>query len=163
MNLERINSLLRYEPPTGALFLRKTGRRLFEDDDGYVLVYDGSTGKRHKFRMSRLCWILGHQKIPDPTDKIIHRNLNQNDFSLVNLYLVSNSEYKIYKNAVKNLSGGIRLSVHPEDMYCYKVHWFEGSTQKTQTVQDVVIAKKLELKLKLRFTKILAKYCYCNI
>lgn len=163
MNLDRLNSILRYEPSSGALFLTKTNRRLFDDEDGYVLVYDSLSSKRYKYKMNRLCWIMGNQKIPNKSDKVIHRNLNPSDYSLVNLYLVNNDEYKIYKNAVKNLAGGIHLSVHPEDMYCYRVHWFEGIVLKTQTIQDIVVAKKLELKLKLRFTKILSKYCYCNI
>lgn len=160
MKLERLQEILNYDPLTGDLTIKKSGRRLLPDEDGLVSIYDNKTKKRPKFKFNRLCWMLGNNLTPAASDKIIHRNLKFSDTSLCNLFLVANDEYKKYKNAYKNLTGGIRLSIHPTDAYCYKVHWYEGIVEKTQLVSDVVVAKKLETKLRLRFSKILTKYCY---
>lgn len=160
MKLERLQEILEYDPLSGSVTIKKSGRRIFPDEDGIISIYDSKTKKRPKFKFNRLCWMLGNNKIPNPTDKVIHRNLKEHDTSLCNLYLVSNEEYKKYKNAHKNLTGGIRLTVHPKDAYCYNVHWYEGATEKTHFVSDIVVAKKLETKLRLRFSKILTKYCY---
>lgn len=164
IKVERLLELLTYDPVEGTLVLNKTSRRLFPDDDGNVGIHDNKVNKKFKFKFNRLCWILGHKKYPpNSTDKIIHRNLKEADCSLHNLHLLTNEDYKVYKNAIKNLTGGIRVSVHPKDVYCYRVHWYEGSVEKTQTVYDIVVAKRLETKLKLRFNKILTRFCYTDL
>jgi len=159
VKLERIKEFLVYDPVTGEI-KNLRGRSISPDEDGYVLITDPKDKKKKKFRFAYLCWAMGNGRFPEASEKIIHRNLNKQDTSLCNLYLVSNEEYKKYKNAHKNLTGGIRLSLHPSDTYCYRVHWFEGTTEKTQVVYDIVVAKRLETKLRLRFSKILTKYCY---
>lgn len=159
MKLDRIKEIVSYDPVTGHLKSR-LGRVLSPDDDGYILINDSKAKKRKKFRYAYLCWAIAHGRFAEANEKIIYRNLNMEDTSLCNLYLVSNEEYKKFKNAYRNLKGGIRLSVHPSDVYCYKVHWLEGAIEKTQVVYDIVVAKKLESKLRLRFSKILTKYCY---
>lgn len=159
MKLERLKDILKYDPVTGEV--RNLRNRLIcPDEDGYVVISDPGTKNKKKFRFPYLCYGLGNDRMPVGSEKIIHRNLNKSDTSLCNLLLVSNEEYKKYKNALRNLTGGIRLSLHPIDVYCYKVHWLEGTLEKTQVVYDIVIAKKLETKLRLRFSKILTKYCY---
>lgn len=163
IKVERLLELLSYDPVDGTIFSMKTKKRLFPDEEGCVGVYDNKINKRYKFKYNRLCWILGNKKIPTSSDKLIHRNMNEHDCSLCNLHILPNEEYKVYKNAVKNLSGGIRVSVHPTDMYSYRVHWYESGIEKTQTVADIVVAKRLEMKLKLRFNKILTKFCYTDL
>ena len=104
MKLERIKEFLVYDPVTGDI-KNLRGRNISQDDDGYVLITDPKDKKKKKFRFAYLCWAMCNGRFPEASEKIIHRNLNKQDTSLCNLYLVSNEEYKKYKNSHKNLTG----------------------------------------------------------
>ena len=109
--------------------------------------------------MAKLCYSLLFNVNLEKEHKVIHKNLDETDFSAVNLIMVSQEQFKEIKEAWKNLQGIIRLTVHPKDMYSYKLHWYEGGIERTQVIHDIVVAKKLEKKLLLRFSKTLTKYC----
>ena len=159
MKVERLKEFLNYNLETGVVSYKKTGKSLIQDEDGLVIVTDPSSKQKKKFKMAKLCYSLLFNVNLEKEHKVIHKNLDETDFSAVNLIMVSQEQFKEIKEAWKNLQGGIRLTVHPKDMYSYKLHWYEGGIERTQVIHDIVVAKKLEKKLLLRFSKTLTKYC----
>lgn len=116
-------------------------------------------GSKYKVKANKVAFELGNAvEIPD--DKVVlHRNMNSKDFRLQNLSIVHRPLLLAIKEAYKNLSGGLKLVPHAVDAFCYKVVYREDGKDKQQIVQDVVVAKKLLLRLQLKFAKLLSKYC----
>lgn len=160
MKVERLLELVNYNPVTGVMTDKKTGNTLYPSSfDKLISVRDPVTKKVSKFKPAKLAYSLLFKVDLTKTDRVIHRNLNEEDNSAHNLLLVDMQLNREIKEAWKNIQGGIRLVAHPTDSYAYKLHWFEGGAEKTKVVQDVVVGKRLEQKLLLRYSKILTKYC----
>lgn len=159
MKVDRLKEFLNYNSETGEVTYKKTNKSVYPDEDGLVIITDPSTKQKKKFKMQRLCYSLAYNVDLAKESKIIHKNLDETDFSIVNLLMVSQEQFKEIKEAWRNLQGGIRLTVHPKDMYSYKLFWYEKGIERSQVIHDVVVAKKVEKKLLLRFSKILTKYC----
>ena len=150
--------ILDYDKINGKIKNRVTNRFLSVQEDGYCVVVFKS-GKIKKIKFNKLCLLLG-SGVDVPKDcKIIHRNLNSKDFRLCNLMHVTRDEYKELREALKNIQGGITVLPHPTDVFTYKVSWYSYNTKKTRVIQDLVVAKRLEIRLKLKYSKIISKFC----
>jgi hypothetical protein len=159
MNIQRLTEILDYNPSSGLITYRHNGKTLEIMEDRLVKVKDPETKQQRKFKMEKLCYSLAFGVELDKSDKIIHRNLNDSDFTTINLMQVTPEQYKEIKEAWKNIQGGIRLVIHPTDVYSYKLYWFESGTERSKVVQDVVVAKRMERRLIIKYSKILTKYC----
>lgn len=159
MQVKRLLEFLNYNAATGDLVYKHSGRRVQVQEDGFVLIIDPESKKRKKFKLSKLCYSLFHNVDLQKEDKVVHKDLNPNNFKITNLLLLSSSQYKELKEAKKNIQGGIRLVIHPTDVYSYRLFWFQDGVEKSKVIQDVVVAKKLEKRLLLKSSKILTKYC----
>lgn len=153
-----LGSFLTYDPVKGTV-LQQNNRPLIADQDGLVIVTNPETKAKKKFKLNKLCYSLFTGIDLDKDTKVLHKNLNRTDYSALNLVLVSSLEFRQIKEAWRNIQGGIRLVPHPTDMYCYRIHWYEGAVEKKQLVRDIVVAKRLQKKLLLRYSKFLTKYC----
>lgn len=158
MTYKDLITFLDYNPTTGVIKSKQTGK-VVDLVDGYLQVINPVTKQKKKFKPGKLAYTLAFGKDLVKTDRVVHRNLNENDLSAVNLMLVTSEQALEIKEAWKNLQGGIRMQVHPKDIYSYKLFWYENGSMKTKVVQDIVVAKKLERKLLLKYSKILTKYC----
>ena len=158
---ERLRELLSYNPLSGAVSLRRSGRVLVPDSNGQVVVFD-SKAKRHKstrYTLDRLCVFFAFGQFPRQDQKVHHKNLDPLDNRLVNLEVVSKGIYRTIREAWKNLDGGIRLVPHASDQFTYVLHWYEGGKERCKTIQDIVIARRQCIRLQLKYSKILTKYC----
>lgn len=158
MQAEKLQELLDYDPLSGRVVIKSSGKLLFPAEDGYCLL-TLPDGKKKKIKLNKICYSLLHNKTLLKTCKVIHRDLDTSNFRANNLILLTAPQYKELKEALKNLQGGIRLQVHPTDVYSYKLFWYEDAKEKTKVVQDIVVAKRLEQRLLLKSSKILTKYC----
>ena len=158
MQVEKLKELMEYNPLAGSITLMGSGRLLLPAEGGYCLV-GMQDGKKKKYKFSKLCYSLFHNIDMLKTCKVIHKDLDPWNFRANNLVLLSTLQYKELKEALKNLQGGIRLQVHPTDVYSYKLFWYQSGVEKVKVVQDVVVAKRLEQRLLLKSSKILTKYC----
>ena len=86
------------------------------------------------------------------------KNLNKLDLRFCNIGLCSRAVLLRINEAQRNLQGDLKLLLHPKDMFSYIVHWTEDGQKKKKVVHDVVLAKKMHLRLQLKFSKVLAKY-----
>lgn len=159
LDYDLARSLLTYDATTGTIVVTRTGRELTADEAGSVLVYDPEARKSYKIKIGKLAYLLGFGILPDKDQRILHKNMDELDCRLRNLDLVTAEQFKQIKEAYRNLSHGIRYTQHPTDQYAYVLHWYEQSVAKTQIIHDAVSVKRAELALKLRYSKILTKYC----
>lgn len=159
MQPTRLRELLDYDPLVGTIRNKKTKRVLQPDHDGLVILFDSAEKKSTKLKLDKIAYALAFGTFPKDDKRVLHRNLNQNDNRLNNLVLVSRNTYLQIKEAHKNLTTGIRLVAHSTDQFSYIVHWFEDGSERTKILQDIVPARELQLKLQLKYSKILTKYC----
>ena len=159
MKPERLRELLDYDPASGRILNKKTKRLLQPDHDGLVIIFDSAAKRSIKMKLDRIAYALAFGSLPKEDKRVLHKNLNTEDNRLCNLSLTSRLLFLQIKEAHRNLTGGIRMVAHATDQFCYIVHWFEDGSEKTRIFQDVVPARAELLKLQLRYSKILTKYC----
>jgi len=159
MQPERLRQILDYDPLSGIIKNKRTKRVLQADHDGLVIVFDSLAKRSFKLKLDRVAYAMAFGEFPKEDYKILHRNLNSQDNRLNNLHAVSRKVFLQIKEAHKNLSSGIRLAPHPMDQFAYVLYWYEGGVERTKLLQDVVPARELQLKLQLKYSKILTKYC----
>lgn len=159
MQPERLRELLDYDPRSGIIKSKKSQRVLRADEDGLVIIRDPVDKKSYKLKLDKIAYTLAFGVQPKEDKRILHKNLDQQDNRLKNLSMVSRAVFLQIKEAHKNLTGGIRLIAHPTDQFSYVLSWFEQGIEKFKIVQDLVPARELQLKLQLRYSKILTKYC----
>lgn len=132
-------------------------RQVFPDEEGYLTFF--RQGKKYKLKANKAAVELGNNlEVPD--DKVVlHKNLDYDDFRLVNLQLVSRDVLKQVKEAHRNLSGALLMKPHASNAFCYVLQWKEEGRLRTMLCEDIVVAKREYLKLKLKYAKLLSKYC----
>jgi len=160
MELERLKQLLRYDTLSGCVYLRKNNRKLLPDQAGSIVVYDGESERKiNRFKLSTVAYALGFDRFPSKNQKVLHKNLDTNDNRLNNLQLVSSSVFRQIREAHKNLTTGIRIVPHSEDQFAYYLVWFSEGEEKRKVFYDIGTARKAQLKLQLKYSKVLTKYC----
>jgi hypothetical protein len=155
-----IESLLEkfsYNPQTGEVVNKQTGKLLQPSWDGYAVV-QLPIGKK-KLKFNKLCVMLFLKKEVSKGHKILHLNLDERDTKARNMRVLPSEEFKIVKEALDNLDGGIKLTTHPKDSYSYIVTWSDNSLKKNKVIQDYIVARRFMTRLKLKYSKILTKYC----
>lgn len=158
--LERLKELLEYDSSTGKVLLKKSKRILAPDQDGLVVIFDRlASPKVRKYKLERVAYFLAFGVFPREDQRVLHKNLDPEDNRIQNLSLVSRSVFRQIKEAHRNLTGGIHLIPHAVDQFSYILKWFEGGVEKSKIIQDIVVARRQQLKLQLKYSKILTKYC----
>ena len=156
MQIERLKEILEYDQVNGVLILKKSGRKLVPSEDGSVIIFDK---KNYRFKYDKLCIALLHNDFPSSDLKVLHRDMDDNNFKANNLKLVSRETYKQISEAYRNLNGGIRYDHHPTDKLMYQVQWFDGYTLKKRSIADLGLVKRCIVGLQLKYSKILTRYC----
>lgn len=155
-----LSEIIEYEILSGSFFLKKDSkvvRKIFPNEDGYLMFY--RKGKRIKLKANKVAMeLISGKSIPD-NKVVMHKNLDENDYRLINLKIISRSAYLAVKEAQRNLSGALKLQPHPSDMFCYILGWKDSGRDKKMVIYDIVVAKRTYNKLQLKYAKILSKHC----
>lgn len=158
--ISRLREILSYNPSTGEVKIKKSGRTLIPDDDGLVYVSDSKSIPRVKrYKLDRLVHILLWAAEPPESCGILHKNLNFRDNRLCNIKVVSKEVLTQVNTAKRNLEGGIKFRPHPSDQYSYILSWYEDGREKSKTFYDEKSLKENIVKLQLINSKILTKWC----
>ena len=151
---------MKYDPKNGEVRVRKSNKLLIADHDGLVYVFDNkSQSNSKKYKLHKLAYFLWTGAFPSEKNKILHRNLNDNDNRAINLLEINRTTYNKIKEAEKNLDYGIRIGNHPTDQLSHMLYWYENGTERFKVVEDIVVAKRLKTKLLLKSSKFISKYC----
>lgn len=157
---KRLNELLDYNPETGKVVIKKSGRTLSADTDGLVVIFDSkSCPKVRKYKLERVAYFLAFSVAPSEDQKVLHKNLDTQDNRAKNLLLVSRSVFRQIKEAERNLEGAIKIIAHPVDMFSYILLWFDKGVERSRIFGDIGVARRYQVKLQLKYSKILTKYC----
>ena len=158
-SLERLKEILKYDPVTGKVCTLK-GRALIADQNGLVIVFDNQAKKPStKYKLERVAYFLAHDFFPREDQKVLHKNLDTQDNRAKNLLLVSRSVFRQIKEAERNLEGAIKIIAHPVDMFSYILLWFDKGVERSRIFGDIGVARRYQVKLQLKYSKILTKYC----
>lgn len=159
MQLQIQLKLTEYNPLTGELRSRRTGKPMYIDDLGYVVLYDSNTKAKLKIKADKLAWQVGNAKLLRKDNRILHRNLEPSDIRLQNLMAVPRSIFNQISEAHRNLTGALRLAPHKLDQYSYMLSYKDKGVDYHTVIQDIVVARQRYMKLQLKYAKILSKYC----
>lgn len=154
-----LEELLTYDPVHGKLYIKKSNRPVSPDEQNSVVVYDATSRKRYRIKFSRVCWELGNAKTLPSSHRILHKNLDENDFRLSNLVALPRNTYNKVQEAIRNLNGHLKIQPHPHDQYSYIISYQLNNINMKEIKHDIVSARQLYTKLQLKFAKILNKYC----
>ena len=160
-----------YQPETGNFFFKQRSSRVNKEENLRLLTPNEDCyltfvvqGKFMKVRAIKAAFMLYAKQlgkdIPEiKKDYVLYsKNLNKFDLRYCNIGLCSRDTMFKINEAQRNLHGDLKLLLHPKDMFSYVVHWTEDRQKRKKVVHDVVLAKKLFLRLQLKFSKVLAKY-----
>lgn len=157
--LAELASLVQYLPFDGVVLKKSSSAPLVADLDGSVSLYNPSTKKVHKIKLNKLILFISSGRILQDGEKILHRNMQEDDFRVQNLEVVHEDVYNLVREAYKNISYGIQVSMHRTDKLAYNLQWYEDGVRRNKVIYDSSVANRMQVKLKLKYSKILTKYC----
>lgn len=109
LTVEQARAALRYEPDTGKMFWRATGREAFTSDSGKGYRQGSLRGR--KYLAHRIIWFL--QTGSWPLGCVDHANGKRNDNRWANLADVTNAENMKNRARLRsNTSGAVGVSWH---------------------------------------------------
>jgi len=157
MKLKELKPLLEYDQKSGTIsVLGKRKRILCADEDGMICTT--VNGIKCKMKYNKLAWYLIYDKLPRVNQIVFHRNLDENDFSMQNLMLLSKTEYNTLQESLKNLQGGLRMYNHPSDVFSYVIEYRLSGRLRKEVISDATVAKSKFSKLQFKFIKFISRY-----
>lgn len=157
MLTQELKNYLSYNPLNGEIYVLSVRPRKLLPDENYN-VNTTVNGIKLKVKYNKLVWYLVHGKVPKDNNVILHRNLDNTDFTLNNLTVISKREYLKLQESLKNLQGALRMYSHPTDIFSYILEYRDSGRLRKEVISDVTVARKKFSKLQFKFIKFIAKY-----
>jgi hypothetical protein len=122
-----------YNFTTGSLKRISTGKYIHTD----IVVLNNK-----KYNRKLISWLIYYGVKPDGV--IIHRNLNQEDYSLHNLKVLTKKEYSKYIRLLNNANKYIFLRESKRDVYDVYIEWLDFDTGKKvkEKFNDHTVARR---------------------
>lgn len=115
-------------------------------------------GEKIRMKYSSLVWLVVHKVRPTKDQVIFHKDLDETNCTIENLVLISKKEKSKISEAMKNITGSLRLIPHPTDVFSYVLEYRENGRLKREVIADIVPAKKKLMQLRIKIIKFLNKY-----
>lgn len=132
-------------------------RRVFPDEDDFVLVYLKDERKT-KRRSMKLAWEISNNK-KLPTNHVVYsKNLDNSDRCAFNLGIINKINYRKLRDCIRNLEGALKLSNNPDKPHCVTLSYYQDSRKVKRQFDDVVIAKKVKSTIFIFCARFIAKY-----
>lgn len=131
-------------------------RRIIPDEDNKIQTT--IQGTRLSIKADRLAWFISSGKQPARFEVVFHKNLDWSDNRLHNLVLLQKKEYMQLQEAMKNISGALKLVPHPNDMFSYLLYYKHNGRMYREVVQDIAVARRKFNKLQLKYVKVISRY-----
>lgn len=162
ISLKELIKFIYYDASKGTLFsLSKhlphhPERELIPDETNRIITT--VLGHRLKIKADRLAWFIATGKQPQRHQLIFHKNLDESDNRLHNLVLLNKTEHLQLVEAMKNISGDLRLIPHSTDMFSYVLIFKHHGRVHREVVQDITVARRKFTRLQLKFVKLISRY-----
>ena len=156
--VNRLLELLSYDKESGRVTVKKSDRVLTADDTGAVTIYDPSVKMKRKIKLDVLAWMLFHKQELPNSYKILHKNLDLEDNSAKNLLAILRQEYSKVSEAINNLDGYLKVTLHPSDNYKYVMQYRQDGVERKETYDDIDRARQAENYMKVYFVKLINRY-----
>ena len=156
--LDVLNSL-ECSPTTGEVFILKNNqrvRKLIPDEENTVSVTINKS--KIKMKYDKLVWCSYYKEVPPDDHVVFHKDLDEKNNKINNLCLLPKKINAKIMEAMKNLSGALRLIPHPTDAFSYVLEYRQDSRVKKEVIQDITVAKRKLLKMQLRYIKFISAY-----
>ncbi len=157
--VKKLSKYVTYDKVTGSIRNIKNNRPYFADDQGYITVWITEDKKLLKVKANKVAVYLGSGRFINASERILHKNLDSEDFSLGNLLVVNHELYNKIREALFNLNSDLKIVPHAWDQFVYWVVWKEDNDDKRILCQDIIQAQNKLKEMQLYFSKILTKYC----
>ncbi len=162
MTLKELINYIYYDAQTGELFSlskhlpHRPDRKLVPNEDNRIT----STVQGHslKIKADRLIWFIAYGKQPTRRQVIFHKNLDELDNRLHNLTILAKREYQQLVEAMKNISGDLRLLPHATDAFSYVLYYKLNGRIHKEVIADITVARRKFTRLQLKFVKLISKY-----
>lgn len=149
--------LIIYEPVQGTFTSRNSLRIITPTEQGLLIL--SINKKRYTLHAARTAILLMQKRTLEPSEIVLYRNMNRQDYRYINLMVVKRTLYHSIMNAYRNLQSGLKITPHKQDMFAYVVQWQHNGIRNRKVLSDLVLARRLYLKLQLKYAKLLNKYC----
>ena len=156
--VNRLLDLLSYDKDSGRVSIKKSDRTLLADDTGAVTIYDPSVKMKRKVKLDTLAWMLLHKQELPNSYRILHKNLDLEDNSAKNLLAILRQEYSKVIEAINNLDGYLKVTLHPSDNYKYVMSYRQDGVERKETYDDIDRARQAEQHMKVYFVKLINRY-----
>lgn len=136
MTNELINELrneFTYNFSTGDLKKKSNGKFVHTQN----VVFNS---KRYSRKL--ISWVLFYGELPNGV--IIHKDLDESNFALYNLLVITHVEYRKLTRLLKNARKHIQLKESPRDVYDVYIEWLDFDTGKRmkEKFSDHTVARK---------------------
>lgn len=168
-SLTKVLPYVQYEPDTGMIYVLKNDpktstlvkhKRLMPDENNSVNA--SINGTRVKIKMNRFVWFILYGEILKDNETILHKDLDESNFRQNNLTKISKKVHYQILEAMKNLSGSLRIIPHPTDAFSYMIEYRKEGRLKREVLSDDSVAKKKLLQMQIKYIKFLGKYVVSN-
>lgn len=162
ISLKELIKFIYYDASTGDLFSlsknepHRPERKLQPDETNRIITT--VLGHALKIKADRLAWFISTGKQPNRHQIIFHKNMDSLDNRLHNLVLLQKREYQQLVEAMKNISGDLRLIPHATDMFSYVLIFKMNGRRHREVVQDITVARRKFTRLQLKFVKMISRY-----
>lgn len=161
MTLKELIKYIKYDAYTGKLYSMSknslcTDRELIPNEANKIT--STVRGVTLKIKADRLIWYIVHGKQPTRHQTIFHKNMDNSDNRLHNLVLLNRKEYLRLVEAMKNISGDLKLAPHGSDMFSFVLSYKNNGRLMKEVVYDLTIARRKFTRLQLKFVKLISKY-----
>lgn len=163
MQLKELIKFIRYDACTGELLtcakpnaLDASWRVIRPNEENKITTT--VVGCNLKIKADRLIWYMHSGTQPNRRQVVFHKNLDVLDNRLHNLVLISKNEYFRLVEAMKNISGDMKIIPHSVDAFSYVIYYKLKGRLHKEVVQDIAVARRKFTKLQLKFVKLISKY-----
>lgn len=145
-----------YNKETGDLYYNN--KKIQRDYQGFAIIRIDKK-LTIKIKIEKLACLLAFNRLPEANERVLFKNLDENDLRLRNLAIVNRDVYLQIKEAKLNLESCLCLIPHESDVFSFWLCYRENALHKRELIRDIVVAKREFNKKKLIYTKIINKHC----
>jgi len=109
-------------------------------------------------KYSRLLWMVLHGTFPARDQVVLHKDLDEDNYSINNLSLITRQQYRLLTENIRNLAGELRIVPHKQDVFSYVLEYRKNGLVVRKVIHDIGIAKRRLARLQLLASKIVASF-----